>query len=413
MIRWLIENVGLILLALIVAVATWIAAEWEADPIIEDDFGQPVSVRVENQPADTQLVDGWQQDVRVRLRAPQSIWNELGREQIEAVLDLSSLEPGVWAVPTDVAIRLEPAELLQVEPQYIEIELEAMRERSVPVQVQVLGESELGYQVGEPVVVPETVVAHGPASQVDQVMQAVTTISLRGAHDTVEETATLIPLGADGRRVNDVDLDPEQVRVSVPVKPLPNVKDMSVTIEQSGQPPEGYRVTNVRIVPPVVRVLGPVFILRELPGFLTTVPISIEGRTEDVVERLPLELPPGISMFDPEEPAVQVTIEIEPLPGSVTLTRTLTFQGLQPNLMPIASPKVVEVILSGPQPRLAALLPEDVRVILDLSGLGQGDEDQIEPVVVLPEGVTVDSIIPSVIQVQIVREPTPTSEPQG
>jgi hypothetical protein len=116
-------------------------------------------------------------------------------------------------------------------------------------------------------------------------------------------------------------------------------------------------------------------------------------------------------MFDPEEPAVQATIEIEPFFDSETVTRTLTYQGLRPGLMPIASPEVVEVILSGPRPRLSSLLPEDVRVIIDLSDMRLGDEAQVEPVVVAPEGITVESIIPSVVQVQMVREPTPTPQP--
>jgi YbbR domain-containing protein len=146
---------------------------------------------------------------------------------------------------------------------------------------------------------------------------------------------------------------------------------------------------------------------------LSTVPISIQGRTEDIVERLPLELPPGVAVIDPSEPAVQVTIDIEPIPGSVTVTRTVTFQGLQPRLMAVASPQVVEMILSGPLPRLSALLPEDVRVILDLSDLRLGDEAQREPVVVLPTGITMESIIPSVIQVRIRLEPTPAPEPQN
>jgi YbbR domain-containing protein len=206
-------------------------------------------------------------------------------------------------------------------------------------------------------------------------------------------------------------LSPEQVQVSVPVRPLPNVKEMSVTWTQVGQPAEGYHITNVGIDPPVVRVRGPVFVLRELPGFLTTEPISIDGRTEDVVERLLLELPPGVSMFDPPEPAVQVTIEIDPFFDSVTVTRTLTFQGLPASLTAVASPNDVEVILSGPRPRLSSLLPEDVRVILDLSGLRLGDEEQLEPLVVAPEGIRVESIIPSVIQVRIERQPTPTPQP--
>jgi hypothetical protein len=52
-----------------------------------------------------------------------------------------------------------------------------------------------------------------------------------------------------------------------------------------------------------------------------------------------------------------------------------------------------------------------VRVVIDLSDMFLRDEAQVEPVVVAPEGITVESIIPSVVQVQMVREATPTPQP--
>ncbi len=418
MIRWLVENVGLMLLALILATAAWVAAEWQEDPIITDEFDQPIAVRVVNRPPDTYLVEGWQQDVRVRLRAPQSVWNQLTPQRFDAVLDLSPeatpLTPGTFSVPVKVSVNLEPAVILSVEPKWIEIDLEGIRERLVPVSVEVRGEPELGYEASEPIVLSDTVKVRGPASQVDKVSQVVTSISVEGARDTVQaDDMSLTPVDATGTRVSGVTLDPEQTRVRVLVTQQPNFKEMLVKVEVLGQPNPDYRVTDVRINPSVVKIIGSPSVLSDLSGFLTTVPISIAGRTEDVVERLPLELPPGVATVDPNEPAVQVTVEIEPFSGSLTVTRTVTFQGLQPGLMAQASPEVVEVLLSGPRPRLSTLLPEDVRVILDVSDMRLGDQDQLEPVVVQPEGIEVDSVIPSVIQVEIVQMPSPTPEPSS
>jgi len=415
MIRWLLENVGLLLLALVIAVVVWIAQESERDPIVEDDYQQPIPVVVQNQPPGTHLVEGWQAEVRVRLRAPQSVWDELRPADFTALLDLSPnfspLEPGEYDVGVQVSLNVEPATLLKVEPQFIRIELEAVLQRAVPVLVEVRGEPDLAYQAGEPVYT-ETVQVEGPASHVDRVLQAVSNISLQGARARVEEQISLTPVDAEGKRVNGVTLQPDRIQVSVPVRQRPNFKQMAVNVEILGQPAADYRVTNVSYSPSVVNVIGSPVVLDDLPGVLNTVPISIGGRTENVVERLALELPPGVSVVDPNELAVQVSIQIQPLQGSVTVSRTLTYQGLQPGLTPVASPEVVEVILSGPRPRLSALLPEDVRVILDLSDMGLGDENQIDPVVVPPEGTTVESIIPSVIQVRIVRQPTPTPQSQ-
>ncbi len=415
MIRWLLENFGLLLLALVIAVVVWIAQESERDPIVEDDYQQPIPVVVQNQPSGTHLVEGWQAEVRVRLRAPQSVWDELRPTNFTALLDLSPnlapLEPGEYDVGVQVSLNVEPATLLKVEPEFIRIELEAVLQRAVPVFVEVRGEPDLAYQAGEPVYT-DTVQVEGAASQVDRVLQAVSNISLQGARARVEEQVILTPVDAEGKRVNGVTLQPDRIQVRVPVKQRPNFKQMAVNVEILGQPATDYRVTNVSYSPSVVNVIGSPVVLDDLPGVLNTVPISIEGRTENVVERLALELPAGVSVVDPNELAVQVSIQIQPLPGSVTVSRTLTYQGLQPGLMPVASPEVVEVILSGPRPRLSALLPEDVRVILDLTDMDLGDENQIEPVVVPPEGTTVESIIPSVIQVRIVRLPTPTPQSQ-
>jgi YbbR domain-containing protein len=363
-------------------------------------------------------VEGWQQEVRVRrLRAPQSVWDQLGPQHFEAVINLSPkplpLEPGTYSVPVDVSVvGLEQATILEIEPEWVEVTLEAMRERLVPVIVEVRGEPDLGYQADEPIVVSDTVKARGPASQADQVVQAMTSISLQGVRDTVEEeAAVLTPVDIEGKRVDGVVLEPDRVQVRVPVKQQSKFKQMTVRPEILGQPDPDYYIDEVHINPSTVMVLASsASIFDDLPGFLTTVPISIEGRTEDVVERLSLELPPGVAIVDPSEPAVQVTIGIEPFLDSVTVTRTVTFQGLQPGLMANASPQVVEMILSGPRPRLSALLPEDVRVILDLSNLQLGDQEQLEPVVVQPEGITVDSIIPAVIQVEIVRDLLATPE---
>jgi YbbR domain-containing protein len=412
MIRWLLENLGLMLLAVVIAVVVWIAAAWQRDPIVEGEFDLPVTVQVRNLPSGTHIQEGAQQQVNVRLRAPQSVWDQLNLRDIEAMVDLSPdldpLEPGEYDVPVQVTVNADPVTLLDVEPEFVRIVLEAIRERAVPVSVDIIGEPDNGYYRSEdPIVSPDMIKVSGPQSLVNRVSQAAGTISLRGARATVEEEVDLFAVDSDRSRVTGVTLEPDTVTVTVPVKALPNVKEMSVTIKQVGQPAEDYHVTDVRISPPVVRVLGPVFILEDLPGFLTTAPISIEGSIDDVVETLPLELPAGVSMFDPKEPALQVTIEIEPFQDSVTVTRTLSYQGLQPGLMPIASPEEVEVILSGPRPKLTALSPEDVRVVLDLSDMRLGDEAQLEPVVVAPDEITAGSIIPSVVRVQIVEEETP------
>jgi hypothetical protein len=67
----------------------------------------------------------------------------------------------------------------------------------------------------------------------------------------------------------------------------------------------------------------------------------------------------------------------------------------------------VDVFLSGPLPRLESLQPTDVRVVLDVSGLPPGMHN-VRPVIVVPEGIRVDSWLPETVEVEIVELPTPT-----
>ena len=88
---------------------------------------------------------------------------------------------------------------------------------------------------------------------------------------------------------------------------------------------------------------------------------------------------------------------------------TPELQGLRPGLTATVSLETVEVILSGPLPMLETLEAGDVRVVLELFDLPHGTH-QIEPQVVVPEGLTAQSIIPATVQVEIFVSPTPTPE---
>jgi hypothetical protein len=68
----------------------------------------------------------------------------------------------------------------------------------------------------------------------------------------------------------------------------------------------------------------------------------------------------------------------------------------------------VEVIVSGPLPRLELLGPEEVRVLLDLTGLLPGSH-LVQPTVVVPEGIVEEDVIPEAIEVLIESLITPTA----
>jgi YbbR domain-containing protein len=71
----------------------------------------------------------------------------------------------------------------------------------------------------------------------------------------------------------------------------------------------------------------------------------------------------------------------------------------------------VDVILAGPLPILTTLQPLDVRVVLDLAGLLPGEYTVAPRVEIIPLGVTIESVVPGLIEVTVAIAPTPTPTP--
>lgn len=408
MIRWIVNNVSLMILALILATAVWVAAALEQDPIREEVFTTPIPVQTRNLPVDTQIFGNWPNQVQVTLRAPLSIWDELSTDRFEATVDLAGLEPGAHALPVQISLKgVEAARILKIEPAKINLTLDKVREQEIEVKLTLKGEPALGFRAKAPSVIPETVIVTGPASQVEQVVEATTQLSLRGERSTVDEEGLLVlARDSEGRLVEGVKLEPDRVRVRVPIELLVNYRVLLVTINQIGQPAVGYRVTDIKADPQSVTVFGTSAALSELEGFVRTVPIPIEDATSDVTERVALDLPEGVAVVEPEEPAVQVTIKIEPIVDSLNVKRRVRIQGLRTGLEANLSPQEVDLILTGPLARLNSLQLEDVVVSVNLTEFITSGTYEVALQVVTPEDIAY-SVIPETIQVEISQAPTP------
>ena len=84
----------------------------------------------------------------------------------------------------------------------------------------------------------------------------------------------------------------------------------------------------------------------------------------------------------------------------MTLSQPLVQQGLGAGLAADSALQDVDVILSGPLPLLESLSQDDLFVILDLNGLIAGTHT-VTPKVVLPDGITLEGVIPETVEVVI------------
>ncbi len=405
-----------LLMSVALALVVWVFAMDQENPLIRQDFSTPIPISVRGLDPDLQtLQDLTQRTVSLNVRTSRHTWDSLAADDFSAVIDLSGRGPGSHDVDVIVSVVNPDIEILAQQPRQLRVQLESVITKTVPIVVDVVDSAALGYDWQTAIVEPEMAEISGPEALVNQVQAAHAEVLLLGTKTQIERSATLLPRNGQGQTVDRVQVAPVVARVVVPVVQQPGRKEVAVLVQVDGQPAASYRITSVKPEPSTVILLGSAEALRNAPGFVETAPLSIDGATSDVRERLPLNLPENVSVL--EEAGVFVTVGISPIESSATVSRRPVVIGLSEVLTATVSLSRVDVLVSGPLPRLDALGASDVRVMLDLTGLTPGSH-VVVPVVVPPEGVRVEGVIPQAIEVVIESllppdGPTPTAIPNG
>ncbi|MBV7331087.1 hypothetical protein KFU94_23190 [Chloroflexi bacterium TSY] len=173
-----------------------------------------------------------------------------------------------------------------------------------------------------------------------------------------------------------------------------------------GELDKGYRLSAVTVDPSTVVLSGDTEKLSNVPGFIETEPLSLTNATAEIDRQIELVLPEGTESLDGSR--VSVTASITPIKGGITVERKPTLNNLQEGLSARIALDTVDVILSGPIVQLDQLGTDDVRVVLDLSGLLAGSH-VVKPQLELPEGISQVSILPETIEVVIEKLMSPES----
>lgn len=407
--RWVWDNLGALVLALALALLVWVVAVNEENPYEERVFPASLPVQVVSLPEGMVLVEAVTQTADITIRAPSSVWSRLSADQVQVRADLAGLPAGTHDVPLIGSVDDRTSRVVSVLPESIRVRLEVAGSRRVDVQILGQGEVALGYEAGPPAIDPSQVTVSGPLPLVDQVAGVVANVDLTGLRAPFDEMIALTPVDTAGTPINAVVTDPSLARVSIPVHQLGGYRDVAVKVVLSGQVAFGYRITNVTVAPPVVTLFSSdPQAVGALPGYVETAPLDIQGAADDIDERVPLGLPDQISLVGDQTVLVQISIAA--IETSLTLLEELEIQGLGSGLAAEPSPPTVELFLSGPLPVLDTLQPDDVRVVLDVLGLGLGTHQITPQVVILPEKVTYQSLNPATVEVVIGRA-TPTPAP--
>lgn len=409
MLRNLFSHLTTLIMSLLFAIVIWGIATGEQNPISERPYNDPLPIEIVNRPDGTMIYKQTAQTVKVKLRAPQTSWDQFQPASFRAVADLAALDPGMHQVNVQVLVTDPRVTVTSIDPPTIGIQLERVVSRDFDLHTEVLDAPPVGYAVRTLVANPSKIKVSGPSTLVEQVVEVSADVYLRGAKSTVEREVTLQPRDVQNNIVQNVTLAPATAVITIPVEQRVGYKDVSIRAVLNGSVAPGYWISNILVAPSTVTIAGNPDALNKIPGFIETVPIDVTSATTEITKRVIVNLPEGVTVLS--DSGVTVQVSVTPIMGGQTVRRSVTFQGLRRGTNVASSPDTVEVILSGPMPGLQSLGRDDVQVMIDITGLAPGVYQLKPRVPVVPDGLKVQSIVPDTVQITIVDTSTPTPTP--
>jgi YbbR domain-containing protein len=202
------SNFGLKVLSLVIAVGLWHAGHRDIERAVE------VPVEFRNIPSDLMVMDNRADYVVLRLTGPRTLVSTLDAEDLKLLLDLHGAKSGSASYPLGGNSFNIPrgVTVARITPPVIQLRLEPVLRRTLPVAVRFSGKPPAGYKISETTVEPESVSVQGPAEEVRR-LAAVETVPV----DVEEHRGVIkrkVRLAADGKPFS---FSPDLVAVSVTV----------------------------------------------------------------------------------------------------------------------------------------------------------------------------------------------------
>jgi YbbR domain-containing protein len=149
--------------SLALAMMLWIAIAGQSN----SEIGMNIPLEYRNIPSKLEVVGDTTNTVEVRLRGSSTLIREISPRDVSAMLDLSTVRPGEKIVQlTNQNVRVPfGVEVVRVNPSQVRLDLENTVSKTLPVVVQLDGETAPGFEITGTSVTPQSVEVEGPESK--------------------------------------------------------------------------------------------------------------------------------------------------------------------------------------------------------------------------------------------------------
>ena len=399
--RFLAQDLPLKAVALGVALILWVTIAQAAERVVTVDFDGRIPVERPEVP-EGHVLRAQLGEVSVRLRGTSAALATISRESLRATIDilpvLAATRGEAQEARVVVSVANDDVKVVDVVPASVLVRVEKVVTRTLAVQARYANEAPRGFVPGDAAVTPAEVTVTGPESVIAMVTAVFATVRFGDVGLDLVQAAQATAVDQNGAPVDGAIAEPAAVQVRVPLLPTSTTRTLPVLWDLRGAVAAGFWISRVTTEPVAVTVRGEPGALSALERIVAA-PIDVAGLTASRTTRVPLVLPAGVSLLQPTD--ATVTLTIAPLTGTRPFPLVaIQATGLAATQVAEIDPRTVEVILAGPLPTLIGLAGDQVSAAVDVSGRSPGVY-QLDVTVRGPQGVTIQGVQPARVTVTI------------
>lgn len=317
----LTHNWGLKLASIVFSFVLWVIVTNINDPVIQYKINNvPVKFIhtdvVTSQGKVYEVLDESDVIDQVVITAARSIVDALGDQNVVAIADFNDL-----TMQDTINIRLstnkynEKLESIKGSEEEVKLKIENKKTISLAVKSSASGEVSEGYLLGDITTDRNLVKVSGPESVISTISRAGVDVTVTDFTSNISTDADIHLYDIDGNEVdrNLVTMNISSVKVNVDIL---QTKRIPLVYHVSGEPAEGYRMTGL------VEGSTQTVLVAAKPSSLSGVQsinipeeaLNVTGQTENMMALIDVAeyLPSTISLADPNQGLVTVTVYIEP-----------------------------------------------------------------------------------------------------
>lgn len=287
-------------------------------------------------------------EVKITLVAERALWQRFTANSFRASIDLEETKPGVIDKQIIVSSRIPGVQITKIEPERVLVRLEPLENKTVPVNIKIDGQAADGFVPSDIILLPTQITASGPNSELDQLERVTANLILGGDEKESFSRKVTLRAAVAGRDLESTTLNPAEITAQVSIVRATDIKNLGVLLKTSGALSSGFAIKKLNLIPSVITVSGDPKILANLPN-LSTRDISLSTIDQNTEIAIPIVVPEGVKLVNPENKHVSVTIELEPIFTVKTATVGVNLSGLRSGLKTKKiDPSLVKVELKGP-----------------------------------------------------------------